>query len=119
MQPLFVYGTLLEVAVLERLLGRCPPAQPARLRGYRRRAVQGEDYPAILPDDGGVVEGAVLLELDEAALVRLDAYEGPEYVRIRVPVEVLTGVILVWAYVWSESPARLEGEWAVRGQLVV
>jgi gamma-glutamylcyclotransferase (GGCT)/AIG2-like uncharacterized protein YtfP len=57
----------------------------------------GRGYPAWLPDAGGAAPGALVPVRDPAALLPvLDAYEGPEYERIRV---VADGVVC-WAYAW-------------------
>jgi len=45
-------------------------------QGYARFRVRGEQYPAILPQPGGSVEGMLLRGLTPAQLARLDEYEG-------------------------------------------
>jgi hypothetical protein len=49
------------------------------LRGWRRRRLRGRTYPVIFPDARGAVAGAVIDGIDDAALARLIAYEGPGY----------------------------------------
>lgn len=109
---LFVYGTLQDGVLLRSLLGEVPPSRPALLRGYRRLAVRGATWPAVIPEAGAEVSGRLLEGLSAAALLLLDAYEGPEYVRLQVPVEVSGCLLSVWTYVWADSPDLLEGEWA-------
>ncbi|QSW99929.1 gamma-glutamylcyclotransferase family protein [Haloterrigena alkaliphila] len=82
----FVYGTLTDpdqvAALLESGPGEYAFAGPATLEGLHR--VEGE-YPTLAP--GGSVEGR-LLAVDDAALERLDRYEGVDrglYVRVAVP----------------------------------
>ena len=48
---------------------------------YQRVAVANEVYPAIRPESGGEVEGAVLFDLDENDWTVLDRYEGDFYER--------------------------------------
>jgi gamma-glutamylcyclotransferase (GGCT)/AIG2-like uncharacterized protein YtfP len=85
---LFVYGTLLFPRVVRALLGRPLEARPARLPGYARYVVEGQDYPGIVPSADAGIEGAVLLGVDAGMFRRLDAFEGAMYER-RV-VEVVT-----------------------------
>jgi gamma-glutamylcyclotransferase (GGCT)/AIG2-like uncharacterized protein YtfP len=88
--PLFLYGTLLRPAVLDRMAGQPGLARrlrPARLEGWTRVALRGTPYPTLLRAPGTATEGA-LLRCGAAALARLAAYEGASY-RL-VPVRVTT-----------------------------
>lgn len=82
---LFVYGTLLDPAVLARRSGRpyAPWARAASLRGWRRVAMQGGRWPTLVRQRGGCVSGAVIV-LPAAAFGRIAAYEGPAYRLTRV-----------------------------------
>jgi gamma-glutamylcyclotransferase (GGCT)/AIG2-like uncharacterized protein YtfP len=78
---LFVYGTLLDPAVLARVSGEPALARrlrPARLAGWRRVTLRGTPYPTLLRDHGAGVDGAVL-RAGARALARLAAYEGSAY----------------------------------------
>lgn len=94
---LFVYGTLLDPACVRRVVGRSLAARPARLRGWTRHAPSG-GYPFVLPDPDGLVEGAVLEGADEAALARLDTYEGDLYRREVVAAEVDGAAVSCFVY---------------------
>jgi gamma-glutamylcyclotransferase (GGCT)/AIG2-like uncharacterized protein YtfP len=60
----------------------------------------GRGYPAWLPDGPGVTPGMIVPLRDPAALLAaLDAYEGPEYRRVRVTVPA-DGTVC-WAYAWQ------------------
>lgn len=113
---LFTYGTLMfpEVwrAVLgDILVGRDFASTPAHLSGYQIFRVASALYPGITaaispptsrggattpPPSGSqpsslssppfAVPGLLYLDLDAAALARLDAFEGPEYIRQTVTV---------------------------------
>lgn len=110
---LFVYGTLLFPEVLTALLGRCPPARPARLHGHRRLALRGRDYPALVAAEGHTVEG-MLLAVTAAELARLDAYEAEEYRRVAVRVEDGAGAapVAAWVYLWNGPAGALaERDW--------
>ncbi|WP_224392518.1 gamma-glutamylcyclotransferase [Pseudonocardia sp. ICBG1293] len=61
----------------------------------------GHDYPALTLDSGDGVPGWVVELADPvSALAELDAYEGPEYTRVRVVVE--DGAVC-WAWVWTAA----------------
>lgn len=71
------------------------PARPATVAGGMFDT--GLGYPAWLPDARGATRGVLVPLADPAALLpALDAYEGPEYERIRV---VVDGTV-AWAYAW-------------------
>ncbi|WP_165943272.1 gamma-glutamylcyclotransferase family protein [Roseicella aquatilis] len=93
MPPLFLYGTLLDPAVLERMAGEPGLARrlrPARLPGWARVGLRGTPYPTLLPDPGVVTEGA-LLRCGPGALARLAAYEGASYRLVPVRAETPRG----------------------------
>jgi gamma-glutamylcyclotransferase (GGCT)/AIG2-like uncharacterized protein YtfP len=85
---LFVYGTLMEVACVERVSGRRFPGRPATLHGWTR-TIATHGYPVIHPSRDHTVDGIVLDGLDTAALRALDAYEDEGRLYLRRPVTVL------------------------------
>lgn len=86
---LFVYGTLLDDAVVEQVTGRRFLKDVAQLAGYRKCA-PADQYPYIVAADDCIVEGAVLCGVDSDALRAFDSYEdeGCLYRRIEVTVSV-------------------------------
>jgi gamma-glutamylcyclotransferase (GGCT)/AIG2-like uncharacterized protein YtfP len=110
---LFVYGTLMVPEVLVALLGRVPSRREASLTGYRRYAIQGECYPAIISDANASVSGYLLTGLTEAEVEIFDAYEGDPYERTQVSVNVNGAPTGAQCYVWrSESDVRFgRDEW--------
>ncbi|EXJ93999.1 hypothetical protein A1O1_02392 [Capronia coronata CBS 617.96] len=101
--------------------------RPALLQNYRRHRVRNADYPAILPHErSSCVRGSVVSGLTEGDLYRLDIFEGGQYSRQKVKVQVLKDVGLEEAaeegktevveeveaetYVWEEGEATLEPE---------
>jgi gamma-glutamylcyclotransferase (GGCT)/AIG2-like uncharacterized protein YtfP len=84
---LFVYGTLLDDALVLQLTGRRFVKRPAVLAGYRKHT-PAEGYPYIVADDAAEVAGVVLDGVDTAALRALDRYEdeGSLYHRVEVSV---------------------------------
>ena len=80
MTDLFVYGTLMDADVRQRVCGKpLNDLEPASIRGYRCVHVKGQSYPVLRPQTGGLVPGFLLHRLDLACMARLCAYEGGEY----------------------------------------
>lgn len=92
MKNVFVYGTLLNDEVLKIILGHIPVKRSAQLYGYKRVKVLGQLYPAILPDENGKVDGAILTALSDTDLKHLDEYEGMQYEKQPVLVSVSADV---------------------------
>jgi gamma-glutamylcyclotransferase (GGCT)/AIG2-like uncharacterized protein YtfP len=108
---LFVYGSLMDAAVLARVLGHPHQGERprARLRGYERVMVEGWDYPLLRAAPQALTEGVVLDDLSEADLEALDAYEdvqGGDYTRKGVEIEV---------WVRGPRPVRLVADTYVAG----
>jgi len=126
MIELFVYGTLTDRTQVERLLGpeadradddgagpTWTSAGTATIEGLHR--VDGQ-YPTLVPE--GTVDGH-LLSVDEAALDRLDRYEGVDqglYVRVTVPNADESGT--VWTYVGDPDRLAVDNEWPGVGALI-
>jgi len=91
-EHVFVYGTLVDPAVLDGVLGHRHLGERlrARLPGYARRTSPGFDYPYIVPSPDAAVDGILVLDLSTADVEALDAYEDVgvgTYARRRVAVE--------------------------------
>ena len=116
-EALFAYGLLQPGQVSwERVRAHATgPARPTTVAG----AVfdSGHGYPAWLPDAPGVTPGVVVPVRDPAELLpTLDAYEGPEYERVRA-VAGGPDQTVCWAYAWRgdrEGLVALPGGWAAR-----
>jgi len=93
MAHLFVYGTLMSEEIMRQVTGVCPQSDPAVLEGFSRRAVRGEPYPGILPEEGSRVEGVLYRDVPEASWERLDRFEGAMYERRSVQVELIGGSV--------------------------
>ncbi|MCA9662349.1 MAG: gamma-glutamylcyclotransferase [Myxococcales bacterium] len=92
-RDLFVYGTLLCPEVWAAVVGAPPAYVAAELAGFACRRVRGEVYPAIRPAPDERVPGALVRDLEAAALARLDDYEGPLYARERHAIRLRSGVL--------------------------
>ncbi|WP_218019435.1 gamma-glutamylcyclotransferase family protein [Nocardia arthritidis] len=96
---LFVYGTLQFPEVLETLLGRVPPSEPAELAGWRAAALPGRIYPGLVAASHARTRGVVLSGLAAAEWTVLDAFEDDEYDLRRVRIGHRNAP--VWTYVWT------------------
>jgi nudix-type nucleoside diphosphatase (YffH/AdpP family) len=76
MRAQFFYGTLCHPPLLELVLGRLPPMQPARLADHAVRWAAGEAFPIILPAPGAAAEGVFVPDITAEEAARLDFYEG-------------------------------------------
>ena len=63
----------------------------AILNGYARKKVKRKNYPGLIEHNGSVVEGKIYCDVSEEDFRKLDAYEGEEYARIKVFVQLLSG----------------------------
>lgn len=86
MELLFVYGTLQDPAVQNRIVGRVVSGTPDVLDGFFKSeyAMPEGVYPVVIPRHGQAVEGLVL-EVSAEELARMDTYETAAYRRVRVP----------------------------------
>jgi len=100
----FFYGTLMAREILYRVcygpnqVGKDPVAtmlaenlsiRPAILHNYCRHRVRDCDYPGIIPEKGQSVRGTYVTGLTDGDMYRLDTFEGSEYSKQKVKVEVL------------------------------
>lgn len=88
MENCFAYGTLMCEDIMAEVSGCRLPFVSGILRGYSRRRVKGELYPAIVPDENSAVQGVVYQNLPDTAWARLDRFEGEMYMRMAVKVEL-------------------------------
>jgi gamma-glutamylcyclotransferase (GGCT)/AIG2-like uncharacterized protein YtfP len=97
---LFVYGTLTDPQCVTRVTGKSFTRVDATLSGFER-VESPLGYPFIRPKPGAVVRGVLLLDLDPASFVHLDAYEaeGDLYRRQVVEVEVVGTRLSAMTYV--------------------
>ncbi len=111
-----IYGTTKPTASqISRLI-----IEPAILPQYTRRRVRHCDYPAIIPssEPGACVRGTYVRGLTSDGQFRLDIFEGSQYERIRLRLNLLDGKgnkreeIEAETYVWADDIGNLEeGEW--------
>ncbi len=85
MESLFVYGTLQEPDVQQRIIGRVVTGTPDTLDGFFKSKIAMSDgvYPLVIPRHGSSVDG-LLLEVTLDELARMDIYETSVYRRFWV-----------------------------------
>jgi gamma-glutamylcyclotransferase (GGCT)/AIG2-like uncharacterized protein YtfP len=100
--------------VMEALVGRAFEGRNATLRGYRRRLLRGEVYPAVTVDLRERTDGMLYAGLERSVLERLDRFEGPPYERRLLPVLLADGSTLdAFVYVLRPEHEALlsDGPW--------
>lgn len=107
MEHFFAYGTLMCADLMQQVTGRHWDGAPALLKGYYRRAVTGEKYPALMPGKDGLVKGIVYRDVPDAIWERLDRFEGKMYTRHPVLVTQRDGTELA-AVVYVIRPEFLD-----------
>jgi len=108
MYNVFVYGSLLFREMVEKLCGKTVEMKQASLPGYKRYAVEGADYPAIVKNETSQVEGKLILNLNKEDLNILTFYEGDEYESTPVKVQTESGEIIpALAYTWIAGSEKL------------
>lgn len=83
MKNLFTYGTLMFSDVIHRIVHKKYPGQPAVVKGFKRTQIIGDVYPVAIPQNGACVEGVIYLNVNQKDCLRLDAFEGEYYQRIK------------------------------------
>ena len=110
---LFAYGTLKDPIQLAAVIGAAAPWRILGAGAVRGVLYDAGAYPALQRSDSPtVVVAGVLLEIDDdAALARLDAYEGVDsglYVREPAEVRMDDGRRqTAWLYVYNRSAVAL------------
>ena len=91
---LFAYGTLMDASVWSRVAQETCGMRRAVLHGYEARRLRDVMFPGLVQCEGAITPGLVYLDVSEAALARLDAYEDDFYERVPVPVIFEDGATL-------------------------
>jgi len=107
MENLFAYGTLMCDDIMREVSGCRLSHVPGTLKGYSRRSVKVESYPALVPDKEGRVEGVVYRNMPNSAWDRLDRFEDEMYARQLVQIELNDGTTLL-AATYVVSPEFLD-----------
>lgn len=105
MTLVFVYGTLCEDIVRDRVLRHHVETMLAVLHGFSK--ICGGDYLTIIPSDHRTI-GQVFDATDDD-IARMDVWEEvPEYVLTRVTVDVGGQDVTAYTYIMSDPPENHE-----------
>lgn len=113
MAHLFIYGTLRDNEVCEKVLGRTvlpTSLTPAYAKDYAIFKVADVSYPCLLPEKGTCAQGFILSDLTDEDLQILDRFEGENYKR--VPIEVHVGdEVMISHYYQPNQKLQTDGAW--------
>ncbi len=117
---LFFYGVLREGLGDWPFLAGIGPGRPARTSGALFAIADPDGwYPALLHDDGSEAAEVVgaLHDAGGVDLAAMDAFEGPDYTRSAIPVQVGGETITAGTYLWTApvppgSPRIVHGDFA-------
>ena len=112
---IFIFGTLMDKALLEIVLGRKVELVSATLKDYGVFRVMDADYPVMIKSVGLVANGIILNELTKMDILRTDFYEHIFDYFLK-PVQVLSQEILIDTQVYMPSKVipRLEEPWSLK-----
>ncbi len=83
---LFTYGTLELPEVFEAITGDEVRGIPASVENFARYLLKGECYPGIVAVEGEVTKGTLYLNVDPAAMQKIENYEDACYDKHRLKV---------------------------------
>lgn len=116
-QPLFFFGTLMDLDVLEYLLERpvdLDDLRPAEIRGFRRKRALEASYPVLVPQEDGAVVGWLLRRATARDIARINHYESGEYrAELR---HVVTGdgcEVAAWLYLGLDHLEVSDASWSL------
>ena len=112
---IFIFGTLMDKALLEIVLGRKVELVSATLKDYGVFKVMDADYPVMIKSVGLVANGIILNELTKMDILRTDFYEHIFDYFLK-PVQVLSKEVLIdtQVYMPSKMIPRLEESWSLK-----
>ena len=109
---IFTYGSLMFADVWKPLVVGRYRSEPATLLDYRRFSVPGVSYPGIIAAPGQRVAGLLYLDVAAEDVTRLDAFEGIEYRRDALGVELADGrMVSAGTYVWLDHGRLSDRPW--------
>lgn len=107
---IFTYGSLMFPEVWQRVVRGNYLSAPAVVLDHARYALRGETYPGMIAEVGGAVPGVLYFEVDAQDVALLDAFEGVEYRRDRLPARLDSGeAVQVETYIF-QLPALLSDQ---------
>jgi gamma-glutamylcyclotransferase (GGCT)/AIG2-like uncharacterized protein YtfP len=116
-QPLFFFGTLMDLDVLAYLLQRpvdLDDLRPASITGFRRVCAKGASYPVLVAEDKGVVQGRLLRRASRRDIARINHYESGEYLaELRHVVTAEGQEVAAWLYLGLDHIVAGDEPWSL------
>ena len=113
MADLFIYGTLQDKEVCEKVLDRSVQDEamiPSFAPDFAIYQVAGVSYPCLLPEEGETAQGFLLTNLSQEDLARLDRFEGENYTRVPITIMV-NGYAYESCYYYPDANLETDGAW--------
>ena len=108
----FTYGSLMFDAVWSRVVQGRYRSIEGSVAEHARFAIDGEDYPGMVPYGNVQTTGLLYLDVDAVDLARLDAFEGDDYRREVVTVVAADGVAHeAQSYIYLRRDRLLGAPW--------
>lgn len=114
MADLFIYGTLRDREVCEKVLGRAVSADditPASAADFAIFKVANVSYPCLLPAQGETAMGARLSGLSAQDVAVLDRFEGVNYSRVPIAITLADGSAMICDYYQPNDALQTDGAW--------
>ena len=114
MADLFIYGTLRDREVCEKVLGRAVLADdmtPASAANFAIFKVAHVSYPCLLPVSGATAIGALLSGLSAQDMAILDRFEGVNYTRMPITIRLADGSEVISDYYQPNEALQTDGAW--------
>ena len=85
---IFTYGSLMFDQVWQHIVGSTYESKAHELTGFERQSLRHADYPAAIPQPHSSITGRLYMNVVDKDIQRLDCFEGSEYLRKHVAVEI-------------------------------
>ena len=110
MENIFVYGSLMSEYIYKNVVNSTHDdyeKSSGILNNYKRVCVKNRIYPAIIQQQDSTVTG-ILKKVPVDHLGILDVFEGQEYKRELLEIQIGDSRINAWVYIWNKSINELE-----------
>ncbi|MEJ6398858.1 NUDIX domain-containing protein [Yoonia sp. 208BN28-4] len=115
MQTVFLYGTLRDTVLRQRIVGGDLPVQEATLQDHRVVRQVEANLPFLAKAEGFACAGLLLTDVTDQHMIRLDRYEAPFGYRARiVTVNTQTGDVAALAYYPDPAIAATDDDWSLQ-----
>jgi len=115
-QTLFNFGSMRDTRVFEAVLGRnirTEDLQPAYLRAWAVKQVEGEMFPALAKTGNmdSIVEGTLAINLSDDDMKRIAFYEDGLYGMEILPVHTIGGTAYAQVYAFNAGVLPISEDW--------